>query len=57
MYKCIEDFSFHINLVSFPLLDNYRRSFRTFGPHQYSEDYTDYLYGMYNSIKFGSVED
>ena len=36
IYYDIEGFSFQIKLFSFPLLDNYRRSFRTFGPHQYS---------------------
>ena len=30
---CVEGFSFQIKLVYFPLLDNYRRSLRTFG-HQ-----------------------
>ena len=30
-----KDFSFQIKWVSFPLLDNYSRPFRTFGPHQY----------------------
>ena len=32
----LEGFSFQIKLASFPSLDNYRRSFWTFGPHQYS---------------------
>jgi len=32
-YTYIDSFSFQIKLVSFPLLDNYRRSFRTFMVH------------------------
>ena len=39
-YTCtciyIEGFSFKILVLSFPLLDNYARSFRTFGPHHLS---------------------
>ena len=42
-------FLFKIKLVSFPLLGNYRRSSRTFGPRLF--------YGIYSSIQFGSVED
>ena len=30
-----EGYSFQIKIVFFPLLDNYRRSYRTFGPHWY----------------------
>ena len=40
-YKYVEGFSFQIKLVSFPLLDNYKRSFRTFGSHQYSANWTN----------------
>ena len=39
-----KDFSFQIKSFSFPLLDNYRRSFRTSGPHQYSANIYIHIY-------------
>ena len=39
IYINIEDFSFQIKFISFPSLDDYRRSFRTFGLHQYCANY------------------
>ena len=40
LYTYIEGFSFQIKLVSSPLLEKDRRSFRIFGPHQYSANFT-----------------
>ena len=39
-----EGSSFQIKLVSLLLLDNCRRSFRTFGPHQYSMNFIQLFY-------------
>ena len=36
IYIYIEGFFFSNKIFSFPLLDNYRRSFRTFGPIWFS---------------------
>ena len=32
----VEGFSFQVKVVTFPLLNNYKLTFRTFGPLQYS---------------------